>query len=159
MMNRHPDRLDLILDAAIRDYSNGEPRPGLELRILRHVQTRPRSRSGWRVAWALVVAAIALMVLIAPPSRRVSPPPLALLPPPVLQAAHPVIPAPPPGKRTSSHRSLPRSREAEPLPLTPDEQALLRLVRELPDQAVKVLSQPAELEALTIEPLKIEELQ
>ena len=30
MTDEHPDRLDLILNAAIRDYSNAEPRAGLE---------------------------------------------------------------------------------------------------------------------------------
>ncbi len=159
MMDEHPDRLDLIVNAAIRDYSNAEPRAGLELRILRHVQTRPHRRFAWRLAWAFVAAAIALIVLIALPARRVLPPPLALLPPPVPRAAQPGILTPPPRQRTSDHRSFRRSQEREPLPLTAEERALLRLVQEHPEQAVAVLSQPAEFEALTIEPLEIEKLQ
>jgi hypothetical protein len=166
MKDEQPDRLDLILNAAIRDYSNAEPRAGLELRILRHVQARPHKRFPWRRAWALVIAAIALIVLIALPARRAPLPPLALLPPPVPRAAQPVIPTPlipePSAQpRTSDHRSFRRSQEPGPLPLTAEERALLRLVQEHPEQAVAVLSQPAigEFEALTIEPLKIEKLQ
>jgi hypothetical protein len=112
----------------------------------------------------MVVASIAVIVLIALPARRISLPRLALLPPPVPQAARPVIPAPLPPRRTSGRRSLRRGQEPQPLPLTAEERALLRLVQEQPGLAEAVLAQPgldqpAELEALTIEPLKIEELQ
>jgi hypothetical protein len=160
MTNEHSERLDLILNAAIRDYSNPEPRAGLEQRILRHVQTTPYRHSPWRFAWALVVAAIVVVVLIAIPARRVSPPVLALLPPPVPQAAanSPSSASSPP-PRTSGHPSSRRSKDPDPLPLTAEERALLRLIQEQPEQALAVLSQPAELEALTIEPLEIEELQ
>jgi hypothetical protein len=162
MTNEHPERLDLILNAAIRDYSNPEPRAGLEQRIVRHVQTTPRRRPPWRFAWALVVAAIVVAaVLIALSARLVSPPVLALLPPPVPQAAaaSSPIPASPPKPRTSGHRSPRRGKDPGPLPLTAEERALLRLVQEQPEKALAVLSQPAELEALTIEPLEIEKLQ
>ncbi len=174
MTDEHPDRLDLILNAAIRDYSNAEPRAGLEARILRQVQTRPNRRFAWGSGWALVMTAIALIVLIAMPARRVAPPRVAVLPPPVPQAAQAVIPAPliperlipesllpepHPRQRTSGHRSVRRSKEPEPLPLTAGERALLRLVQEQPEEAVAVLSQPVQLEALTIKPLQIEELQ
>lgn len=156
-MNEQPDRLDRILNAAIRDYSNPEPRAGFERRILRRVQATPHRRFGSRFAWALLVPAVAAIVLIAFPARRVSPPVLALLPPPVPQAAaSPPIPNPPP--RTSGHRSRPRPENPEPPPMTAEERVLLRFVREQPEKARAILSQPAELEALTIEPLEIEEM-
>jgi hypothetical protein len=158
MTNEQPDRLDLILNAAMREYSNAEPRAGIEQRILRHVQTRPHRRPRWTFAWAMVVAAIAVILLIALPARRISLPRLALLAPPVPQAARPVIPASLPPRRTSGRRSLRRSQEPKPLPLTAEEQALLRFVQEQPGLAEAVLARPTELEALTIEPLKIEEL-
>jgi hypothetical protein len=157
MPNEHPDRLDLILDAAIRDYSNAEPRAGLERRILRHVQTTPGRGSGWSFAWALAVAATALFVLIALPARHASPPALALLPPPVPQAVPLALPTPAPRQRTSGHRSL-RRKDPEPPPLTAEERTLLRLVQERPT-ALVFPSQSTELEALTIEPLEIEALQ
>jgi hypothetical protein len=150
MTNEPPDRFDLILNAAIRDYSNAEPRPGLERRILRHVQTRSHRLPRWRFSWALVVAAIAVIVLIALPTRRISLPRLARLPPPVPLAARPVIPALLSPRRTAGRRSLRRSQETQPLPLTAEERALLRLVQEQPGLAEAALSQPAELEALTI---------
>jgi hypothetical protein len=158
MKNEQPDKLDLILNAAIRDYSNAEPRAGFEQRILRHAQTRPHPRSEWRFAWASLAAAIALIVLIALPARRVSPHVLPLLPPPVPQAAQPAVPEPR-RQRTSGFRTLRRSKDPEPLLLTAEERTLLRFVEKQPEQAVAVLSQPSELEALTIEPLEIEELQ
>jgi hypothetical protein len=162
-MTNEPDRLDLILNAAMRDYSNAEPRAGFEQRILqhvhpRHVQTMPHWCSEGSLAWALVVAAIVLIPLIVLPTRSLSPPVLALLPPPVPQVAHLPIPGPL-RRRNSDHRSVRGSKSPEPLPLTAEERALLRLVQEQPEQAWTVLSQPAELQALTIEPLEIEELQ
>jgi hypothetical protein len=157
MRNEYSNRLDRILNAALRDYSNAEPRAGLELRILRHVQTRPQKRSEWRLAWALVVAAIGLIVFIALPVRRLPPSRPALLPP-APQATD--LPGPP-SLQISGRPSRRRRKDAEPLPLTAEERALLRLVQDQPGQAEAILSQPAEIEieALTIEPLKIEELQ
>ncbi len=155
MTDENPDGLDLILNASLREYSNAEPRAGLELRVLRHVRARPHRR----FAWALVVAAIAVIVLTVMPARRAEPPPLALSPPPVPQAVQPAIPAQASRERTSAHSPFRRSKEPEPVPLTAEERALLRLVQKEPEEAVAVLFEPAELEALTIEPLEIEGLQ
>ena len=157
MMNEHPDRLDLILDAAIRDYSNAEPPAGFERRMLRQIQaTRPR-RSGRKFGWQLALAAIGLIVWIALPVRRVSPPALALLPPPVPRPVQ--FPAPAPAPRRTRSRQSPRREDPEPFPVTPEERVLQRFVQEQPAQALAVLSQPAGIKELTIEPLEIKELQ
>jgi hypothetical protein len=57
-------------------------------------------------------------------------------------------------------RRLPNVRKlSPPEPLTPEERALLRFVQSQPEQAREVLSQTAQIEPLTIEPLRIEKLQ
>jgi hypothetical protein len=153
MTNESPDRLDLILDAAIRDYSNTTPRAGIDQQILRHVQTTPR-RPAFRLAWALVMAAIVLSATIALRIRDASPPVLALLPPPPPQVSDLPVPA-----RNSMRQPLRRRKHPGPAPLTPEERALLRLVRQYPEQALAALSPPAGSGPLEIEPLKIEQLQ
>ena len=158
MTNEYPDRLDSILNEALRDYSNVEPRVGLEQRILRRVQTAPPRRSRWRFAWALVPVAIALIVWIAVPTREVSRAVIPLSPPPVPSVAQAVIPGLP-RPRTTGHRLRGRDKLPEPLPMSPEERALLRFVQKQPEQAWAALFQPAEIQALEIEPLEIEELQ
>jgi hypothetical protein len=65
------------------------------------------------------------------------------------------------GSRMSTvRRRLPNVRKlSPPEPLTPEERALLRFVQSQPEQAREVLSQTAQIEPLTIEPLRIEKLQ
>jgi len=56
------DKFDLILDAALRDYSNREPSAGFERRILLHNQAIPR-RLNWKFGWALAAITLAVVVL------------------------------------------------------------------------------------------------
>lgn len=64
---KHEEReklADQILDAALKQYSDAEPRPGLETRILANLAATPRHRPFAlpRVAWA-AMAAFALLAI------------------------------------------------------------------------------------------------
>ncbi len=56
-------QLDRLLDEALASYSQAEPRPGFEERILANLSKQPTRRRWW--AWQMIPAAVAAMVLIA----------------------------------------------------------------------------------------------
>jgi len=159
MTEERPDKLDLIVDAALRDYSNAEPRAGFEQRIFRHVQAAPAARrSYWQFGWAMAAIVLALVILrLDLPKKqpvqeitRVIKQPVPTPPPlPVRTVAKPV-------KRRSSPPKT--DKFPEPVPLTAEERALLRFVQDRPDLARETLSLSAQIEDLTIEPLQIEQL-
>jgi hypothetical protein len=145
------DDLDLILDAALRDYSNVQPRAGLEQRVLRRMHA-PAPRPWWLVV--PIFAAATLLVVFG--TRRTDVATLSLHPPPMLPAplvaiARPVAHARP--------RGLPRlDRFPQPEPLTPGELAFVRFIQARPDQAREALVMSEQIEPLDIEPIKIAEL-
>ena len=96
---------------------------------------------------------MAPFVWIVMPTRDVPLPVLSLTPPPVPAVAQVVYPKTP--SPAAKPRILPAAR---PLPLTAEERALLRFVQSQPEQARAALVLSAQIEPLTIEPLKIEEL-
>jgi hypothetical protein len=66
MRSDERDQIDSILEQALSNYSNQEPRPGLEDRVVQHVFSagaRP-----WFVfpVWAFAAAAAALLLILAP---------------------------------------------------------------------------------------------
>jgi hypothetical protein len=165
MNSERRDGLDPILDGALRDYSNREPRTGFEQRVLGRIQSsRPMRRSSWWIGWVLVPVLMAAIILSAitagndrpkaqplPPITRVAQSPgQPLAPAPVRKAARVI------GKRGKLPEldSFP-----EPEPLTAGERALLGFARSEPEQARELVADLAQVKALTIDPLKIEELQ
>src|SRR5579884_2289713 len=60
----HNDKLDTLLDHALREYREAEPLAGMEARILQRIaaQVEPRSR---RWTWILATAAAAAVVVVA----------------------------------------------------------------------------------------------
>jgi hypothetical protein len=161
------DDLDSILDAALSEYSNSEPRPGLEHRVLRSIRTIPPARrSWWWAGWVLAAVALALIVLRSDRARVKQVPQSSHA---TASSAQQPQPTPswgalsvPEGAGASHHRvrsELPRLETfPEPEPLTAEERELLRFVQSQPQQVREALAQSAEIEELTIEPLKIEEL-
>jgi hypothetical protein len=166
-MTPDPHDLDSILNAALREYSNREPRQGLEHRILRHIETTggsietrsPARRWWWWAGGVLVTVWLAVLAVhtgrtkvepIPPLRAQAAKSPVTLLPP---------APAPRVVKVAGKRRRLPKLEKfPEPAPLTPAERALLRFVQSQPEQARQALSRSAQIEELTIEPLKIEAL-
>jgi hypothetical protein len=159
MASNQQDDLDRLLDTALAGYSCEEPRPGLEQRVLAHIQAvdTPR-RFGWR--WAVLIPAFASVLLIATVYRRgphqaipggkivaVQAPAVEVRP-----AARPVASPPITARRTVTFPK--RSVFPLPSPLSPEERALVDLAARFPDQAREVLA-----DKRGIEPIEIPEIQ
>jgi len=170
--------VDELLDASLRHYAGGDPRPGLEGRVLAGVRARQRAarrRAAW--AWALGMAAVTVVVtllVIAWPRHQSAPTPLTAKAP-----ANPSAPAiakiAPPEQPPVLHR--PRRPAAPtiadmrpqqfptPRPLSEQEKLLLVYVQSLqgssatpaPD-ADRDSEHDLEIPPLTITAIKIEPL-
>jgi len=77
MPENNERRMDELLDSVLSVYSAVEPRPGLEARVLSHVQEAAnRQARSWNVRWlmtgavATAIAAIVLSVLFSRPVRK-----------------------------------------------------------------------------------------
>ena len=57
------DALDRLLDGALAQYSQVEPRAGLEERVLANLRSQPAHRPWWM--WVAIPAAVAAVVLVA----------------------------------------------------------------------------------------------
>jgi hypothetical protein len=154
------------LDAALKQYGEAEPRPGLENRVLANLhaeQARPAFSPRW---WPPVAATVAIAVLAggalllkgkpdvteitnsnqaAVVSRNQVPePPVASASRPSSAPRHPLRP------RSESHiaqtSSAPRLEQfPAPVPLSEQEEMLARYVREQPQEAILVARARAQL--------------
>jgi len=161
-------QLDQWLDQALARYSDAEPRPGLEQRILANLEAQPQ-RPWWQWAWIPVAAAVVLAVGVfwitrhraqapVPPTVRVekeapAPPKFAPQPAPqtVRAGLHP--------RRAVTKPALPvvavqaseprRAVFPSPAPLSAEEIAALRLLQGDPAEAIYLAqAQEAERERL-----------
>ena len=59
------DELDKILDSALASYSQEEPRPGLDARVLKRIRAAGEARSfaWWR--WATAIPVFACLLFLA----------------------------------------------------------------------------------------------
>jgi len=164
------DPLDGMLDAALAKYSAVEPRAGLEQRILAHVrseQNRIPARSWWQWGAAgLVAAAVVIVMALGWKSSR----PAKLE---VQRAAAPIQTVQPPATQASAnggmqtavavrlrhkatrHHVHPPMVVADgpkldqfpsPRPLSAEELALVRYVKQFPSDAVMIASAQEEFE-------------
>lgn len=161
-------RLDEMLDALLASYSSVEPRPGLEGRILAHVQdatVEAGPQTWWNLKWvwagAAVVAAIVAALLIGG-HRRVPQPNRTLLhiqqPAPRQPVVLPNLPKAVANAKTSRPKSRVPSRPQDaalalskrpqifptPTPLSEQEQLLLRYFAGTPREEVIAQSHPDE---------------
>jgi hypothetical protein len=180
--------LDRILDEALSSYSQQEPAPGLQGRILRRTAAVEDRRKGLFIRWAFATAAAAclVMLVISQRSDRISTAsvPAARVTSDVRQSpnefaptfAAPEIPTEP-VVRESVRRSLPTPQAATPLPqpqqfptplpLSDEERALLALFKSASKSAVdglqpadaQVLPEPIRIAAIEIRPLEEETLR
>ena len=162
MESQDRDVLDNLLDGALKQYSNVEPRPGLEGRVLTNLAVA-RSRSQfrrWAVSFALaggvsVILVIGFMSLMHRPRRTVA---LAIHTPSAASAPSnrsddagaptPKIPGSVAGLSVQRHKartfaanaaaqSPPRlSQFPSPMPLSEQEQLLKQYVRAFPQEAI-----------------------
>ncbi|HWZ44438.1 MAG TPA: hypothetical protein VNW97_13255 [Candidatus Saccharimonadales bacterium] len=141
--DKHDQPLEEMLDSMLSNYSDEQPRPGLETRVLATLRAeasqKPEHAPFWRWLWSsaatLALVAIALAVYIG----RLQPPPAppavgAMKPPPEAAPGVPRIHRRPrtAGDRESEkpERSLAMAARQEvfpaPVPLTDQERLLLR---------------------------------
>jgi hypothetical protein len=145
------DRFEQMIDEALASCSLPEPPLGLESRVLARA-TAPHIPKGWFV---LIAAAASLLIVLLNPVRRPLPPlPTVHLPqpavPPIAQALERRVhrsPAPLPRLAAFPSRA----------PLTDNERALLRLVRDYPEQ-IAAIDHTAP-QSIAIEPIHIALLQ
>jgi hypothetical protein len=153
------DQLDRIIDSALAEYSNVEPRAELEQRVLAHLRQR-KARRAWAFAGALAVAAMIVLTLAVQPHPSEAPP-VERPQPPVAVAKQ--MPAPVAAARPHARRqpSVPKRRQFPTFsPLTEQERVLLRAVRLNPEEARNAFASmqernnaPVEIGAIEIEPL------
>lgn len=169
---RSGDALDRLLDGALAQYSQVEPRAGLEERVLANLRSQPARRPWWM--WAVIPAAVAAVLLLTMVLRRpdVSAPGSTRSKPVTAQATPPAIapkPAttaaiqPGPVSKPRPHRIVVAAARpapqvsAQPMPrletfpsatpLTAEERLLLRMIDHHRDELVTVAqSQQADQE-------------
>ncbi|HEY6971280.1 MAG TPA: hypothetical protein VJA94_18870 [Candidatus Angelobacter sp.] len=161
-------RLDELLDSFLARYSDAQPRPGFQTRLLANLRTRSAVHSRItnpglsRLLWAAATATVLIAVTLTVYFLRVADLPEA---PTIRAAGVPVLPAGsgvvlPPGTQHSGkrHKSLQKSPTAvvaevrqqvfpSPEPLSEQEQLLLRYLARTPKEEVAAQSrsdEPAE---------------
>ena len=167
-----------LVDAALRNYSGGGPRPGLETRILAGVRVRQeaaRRRAAW--LWSASLASLALMVALVVarwPRPAPAPAPYAAKAParvslaPAGPAAPPLLvvkPRRPPRSRVLSQRDTRPQQFPTPRPLSEQEKLLLAYVQAVKSSAGAAAPDAApnpdedvEIPALSITSIRIEPL-
>jgi len=165
-MESERDELDRLIDCALATYSEAEPLAGLDQRVLERVRMADAARNPrlwWTWAAIFVSAAVLVMITVNRPHfvgqvgnlRRVDnpPQPSTYLPPPTPVTNRRAEYHPAPHRRT-----VPKpSQFPTPVPLTPEERALLTLAR-LEVQA-PTNPRPIEIEPIEIAPLRTTEDQ
>jgi hypothetical protein len=160
---QNPDRLDLWLDTALREYGKAEPRMGLENRILANLAVE-RTGSGtrwWVFGTAAGMAALAIMVWLVGVNHDKSVRKIASnttsagqnaggahrqseVKRPALEAAVQRRARPHPAKRVEMADGPRLSQFPSPRPLSEQEQLLERYVRDSPGEAEMVAQAQAE---------------
>jgi len=150
------DRLDELVDEALKEYA-GEPRVGLERRVLHRVRTEGGRR--WLV-WAPLFAAVALVcaVVFVRPGRV--PVEVRRVEAHVVKSADEKAASIKPAKTVRRRVVLPKQEMfPAPSPLSSEERALLALAKWHPETAGEVSQtglEPIEIQLLEIKPLQIE---
>ncbi len=170
--DRRIDDLDRALDAALANYAAVEPRPGLEDRVLANLHTGLEHgpiAAWWRWGLAAAIAALVLVAVTvawrskAPHPQIANRPPVATQSPtkPETPPIHSADNVPPraikPVRRPAAHRvpapavaSSPKLDQfPSPQPLSPEEIALARYVRNFPKDAQLVAQAQEELQLET----------
>ncbi len=181
--------VDELLDSALARYAQVEPRPGLEARLLARLRSEPEPAAfGWRwLPMAAAAAVVVAAVLYFAGSRESRPPEVAVQPQPAVAPTvtpPPVMPKPSapvanravakqPSAAGASLRaagarvsiSLRRQEFFQPTPVSEQEAALMRFVRQAPAEDLLALARQSRAEpipdlrvdALDIPPLVVGE--
>ncbi|HYX69350.1 MAG TPA: hypothetical protein VE825_09470 [Terriglobales bacterium] len=170
---------DEVLDKALANYSQAEPRMGLEGRVLARLeeQKTARARTWWRWAWAPAAAALLIAggLYLARPKTETPPPPsvaeksappvIATAPttqPPFAQTAAQIKPRVRPSPRPRPALSAAAAKQPQfpaPQALSRQDRLLLAYVRLQPQAAAQQAKAAGEpLAEIQIEPLDIPSL-
>jgi hypothetical protein len=162
------DELDHKLDVALARYAAVEPRAGLEERILANMRAQVPARAWWRWGLAVAVAAVVVVamawrlgesshsIMVSHPSAAtqvLKEPGTEVVANGQRRGPHPLGPSPA-QKTTAIHAHPPVAMAAEarldrfpsPQPLSEQELALARYVREFPQEATLIARTQAEFE-------------
>lgn len=162
------DELDKILDGALASYTQEEPRPGLDGRILNRIRTESHTRRFTWLRWAVAVPAFACLVILAVTILTKRNSVQRPLPAPIMAktaAASPIARAAVQTivtrRRPKQLRLRKRQQFPTPTPLTDEERALLAFVAHSPKQAQEVFAdaksrsaEPIHIKEISIEPLQ-----
>jgi hypothetical protein len=161
------EELDRILAAGLADYTAAEPRNGLEQRVLAHVRAADRPSMGGWWRWAVAVPVVAALLITAvvfrpKPHARAT---VATVQPPAVPERTPVRHVPPAVRprrlvrRVTAQQPALSRRDQFPVPspLSPEEKALVDLVRRFPEQAREAAS-AGPPRSLEIKPIEIPEI-
>jgi hypothetical protein len=159
------DELDKILDSALASYSQEEPRPGLDGRVLNHIRAAGEVRRFAWLRWAMAIPALVCLLVLALTfwSKRdlIPRPPKPI---PTVAKGLPVLPVAPQITQLAITRPTPkrlpkrlpkREQFPTPTPLTAEERALLAFVAHSPKQAEQAL---AAMKSRSVEPIQIAEI-
>lgn len=159
MAEQEKDRnLDQLLDSLLDSYSDVEPRPGLETRVLANLRDQAGRRKSWQWRWGwagCVTAALTALVFIVVLERPIEPPrPVAHVVSPSVDRSDPAV--------TQRHHVAkkaiqPRHQEPvvaavdkrpdrfpTPVPLSDQEKLMLRYLARTPRQEIIAQSHPDE---------------
>ncbi len=165
-MDNRRDELDRMIDGALADYSDVEPRVGLEERILnraRVARARRRRMFAWGLAFAVAASVVVVGIGIRTEQRPV-PKPAA-----VVKAANVAPPVPaikraariPARVRAKRPKALPKLEQfPAPTPMTAEERAFVAFVKRDPTEAQQIFAEmqkrdePIEIQPIQIPPLR-----
>lgn len=169
--------LDILLDAALQNYSRVEPPPGLEQRIQAGLEAAVRrvphlAWSGWMLPAGAAAVAFAALLFFAlrPPAPPAAPPaqvaktapaaPAVSAPVAPMAAAPSISRRPRAGEPSAEAATLPRrQRFPAPAPLSEQERLLLLYLQAAPPPAPSSGETPDAFAALTLEPLQFPALR
>ena len=173
----HENEFDTLLDQALAEYNQAEPIAGMENRVVERIrrQAQPRRHRGYwtAAAAALPVLLVAIWIGHSLVARRGLQAPIArqqlAVPAVPIQkvpqiAGHKTAISPPLAKLSQPRRknlpaesaAVPRERREfpEPVPLDPEERALLALANSRPDE-LRRLARPNKEQEIAITPIAI----
>lgn len=180
MKDDRRDEFDDLLDSALASYAKQQPRPGLERRVLARIEDSVDRPNWWRSRWLWAIPALGCLLLIVLHSSVQQPPRIAAISPTSRPVAPDQQPRPAIGQNATAHPVIRRAiarvhtrvqavgqqrpkRDQFPSPtaMTPEERALLYLVKHAPQETARWIEEhqdkikPLQTQSIELEPLPI----
>ena len=148
---------DELIEQALASYSEREPRPGMEQRVIKSVRrAQARRRAVWSAAGLAVAAGVLVTTIVTGPVSKVGVPAPRVEPQPVSVVRQvSALPEPPAARPVRARRTRTVKLFPSSPPMTQSERALLAFVQSAPDEVLKSMIEPQES---AIRPIEIEEI-